>query len=121
MTSEVLKFTNNDTARIRSQQKEIKLDLELDSCEPKEKIKEICFELIFSYVFFLLFDKESKCLIRDQQMPLGVNLIENDKWLKERNHKVKEDKPKDGNKKRKRKRTQIMKIKNENKIHIRRK
>ena len=74
MTSEVLKFTNNDTARIRSQQKEIKLDLELDSCEPKEKIKEICFELIFSYVFFLLFDKESKCLIRDQQMPLGVNL-----------------------------------------------
>ena len=35
MTSEVLKFTNNDTARIRSQQKEIKLDLELDSCEPK--------------------------------------------------------------------------------------
>ena len=38
--------------------------------------------------------------------------------MKERNHKVKEDKPKDGNKKRKRKRTQIMKIKNENKIHI---
>ena len=101
MTSEVLKFTNNDTARIRSQQKEIKLDLELDSCEPK-------FDL-------------SRFVIINQQMPLGVNLIENDKWLKERNHKVKEDKPKDGNKKRKRKRTQIMKIKNENKIHIRRK
>ena len=44
-----------------------------------------------------------------------ILIIENDKWLKERNHKVKEDKPKDGNKKRKRKRTQIMKIKNENK------
>ena len=29
------RMKKNDTARIRSQQKEIKLDLELDSCEPK--------------------------------------------------------------------------------------